>query len=329
MALYEPKDSSQSPRFTGPRTFMRLPYKEELDDNMDFVVTGIPFDTGASFRVGARFGPQAIRDFSILLRPFNVEQNTAIFDLVSGVDYGDLVVAPGYIKQSYERIVEQMLPIFNRGIIPIAMGGDHSITLAELRAAAQVYGPLALIQFDAHSDTWDSYFGEKYMHGTPFKRAVEEEIIDPSASIQIGIRGPLYDSTDLEVARELGFAVYSSEELFELGVGQMVDIIHERVKDRPVFVTFDIDFFDPVYAPGTGTPEVAGPSVRDGLHLIRGLKGLNIVGFDCVEVLPAFDPSQITAAAAANVMYEMITLVAINRRLKADTAVQKQKQKAI
>lgn len=311
---YQPKDSFESPRFCGPRTFARLPYVEHLDSGMDFVIIGIPFDSGASFRTGQRFGPAAIRDFSILLRPYNVEQRINVFDYVYGVDYGDVPVIPGYVQVTYERIVETLSPVLDRGIVPICLGGDHSITLGELRAVTKKYGPVALVHFDAHSDTWDSYFGQKYNHGTPFRRAVEEGLLDVSRSIQVGMRGPLYAPEDLEDARKLGFAVYSTNQFKRMGVGETLDLIHRRVGKGPAFLTFDIDFLDPAYAPGTGTPEVAGVSIDEALELVRGLTGINFVGFDLVEVLPSYDHGQITAAAAANVIYEFIALLALKKR---------------
>ncbi|MBO8162122.1 MAG: agmatinase [Brevibacillus sp.] len=314
MPKYQPKNSFESPRFSGPRTFMRLPYVEQLDEHMDFVITGIPFDSGQSFRTGARFGPGAIRDFSILLRPYNPEQDIHIFDYISGVDFGDIPIIPGYIAETYDKIVAGLTPILNRGIIPIILGGDHSITLGELRAVAKKYGPVALLQFDAHSDTWDSYFGQKYNHGTPFRRALEEGLIDVSRSIQIGMRGGLYGPEDLNDARKMGFEVWTTNQMKKAGVERMLEVIHHRVGSGPVFVTFDIDFLDPIYAPGTGTPEVAGASIDEALALVRGLHGLDFVGFDLVEVLPAFDHGQITSASAANIVYEFITLIALKKR---------------
>lgn len=314
---YQPKDSFQSPRFCGPRTFARLPHVEQLDDKMDFVITGIPFDSGASFRTGQRFGPEAIRDFSILLRPYNPEQDINVFDYVSGVDYGDVPVIPGYIQLTYDKIVETLTPVLERGIVPICLGGDHSVTLGELRAVAKQHGAVALVHFDAHSDTWDSYFGQKYNHGTPFRRAHEEGLVDVSRSIQVGMRGSLYAPEDLEDARDLGFAVYSTNQLKRMGVSEMLDIIRERVGDGPAFLSFDIDFLDPIYAPGTGTPEVSGVSIDDALALVRGLTGIRFVGFDLVEVLPSYDHGQITAAAAANIVYEFMTLLALNKRQAA------------
>ncbi|EST53345.1 guanidinobutyrase [Brevibacillus panacihumi W25] len=314
MGKYQPRDSFQSPRFCGPRTFMRLPFIETLDKDMDFVITGVPFDSGQSFRTGARFGPEAIRDFSILLRPYNPEQAINVFDYVSGVDYGDIQVVPGYIQDTYEKMEEGLTPVVQQGIIPIVLGGDHSITLAELRVIANRHGPVALLQFDAHSDTWDSYFGKKYNHGTVFRRAIEEGLLDVSRSIQIGMRGGLYGIEDLDDARNLGLDVYTTNQYKKAGVERMLEIIHERVGNGPVFLSFDIDFLDPVYAPGTGTPEVSGASMDDALAFVRGLTGINFVGFDLVEVLPAYDHGQITAAAAANIVYEFITLIALKKR---------------
>ncbi|MCM3675669.1 agmatinase [Peribacillus simplex] len=318
MMKYQPKDSFKSPRFCGVRTFMRLPFVEQIDEHMDFVITGIPFDSGQSFRTGARFGPEAIRDFSILLRPYNPEQDINIFDYISGIDYGDIPIIPGYISETYKKIEEELTPVIERGIIPISLGGDHSITLGELRAIVKKHGPVALLQFDAHSDTWDSYFDQKYNHGTVFRRAIEEGLIDVSRSLQIGMRGGLYGPEDLQDARDLGLGVYTTNDYKRIGVEKMLGVIHERVANGPVFLSFDIDFLDPVYAPGTGTPEVSGASIDDALALVRGLTNIDFVGFDLVEVLPSYDHGQITAAAAANIVYEFITLIALAKKGKRE-----------
>ncbi|MGG0409324.1 agmatinase [Peribacillus simplex] len=318
MMKYQPKDSFKSPRFCGVRTFMRLPFVERVDEHMDFVITGIPFDSGQSFRTGARFGPEAIRDFSILLRPYNPEQDINIFDYVSGIDYGDIPIIPGYISETYKKIEEELTPVIEKGIIPISLGGDHSITLGELRAIVKKHGPVALLQFDAHSDTWDSYFDQKYNHGTVFRRAIEEGLIDVSRSLQIGMRGGLYGPEDLQDARDLGLGVYTTNDYKRIGVEKMLGVIHERVANGPVFLSFDIDFLDPVYAPGTGTPEVSGASIDDALALVRGLTNIDFVGFDLVEVLPSYDHGQITAAAAANIVYEFITLIALAKKGKLE-----------
>ncbi|MGM0888239.1 MAG: agmatinase [Bacillota bacterium] len=318
MMKYQPKDSFKSPRFCGVRTFMRLPFIERVDEHMDFVITGIPFDSGQSFRTGARFGPEAIRDFSILLRPYNPEQDINIFDYISGIDYGDIPIIPGYISETYKKIEEELTPVIEKGIIPISLGGDHSITLGELRAIVKKHGPVALLQFDAHSDTWDSYFDQKYNHGTVFRRAIEEGLIDVSRSLQIGMRGGLYGPEDLQDARDLGLGVYTTNDYKRIGVEKMLGVIHERVANGPVFLSFDIDFLDPVYAPGTGTPEVSGASIDDALALVRGLTNIDFVGFDLVEVLPSYDHGQITAAAAANIVYEFITLIALAKKGKME-----------
>ncbi|MGM8365298.1 agmatinase [Virgibacillus sp. W0181] len=311
--MYQPKDSSKSPRFTGPRTFMRLEHVRTTED-VDFVVLGVPFDTAASNRTGQRYGPQHVRDFSVLLRPYNPDQDINIFEYCSGVDYGDIDVIPGNIHQTYANMEAGLQPILEKEITPILIGGDHSITLGSLRAFAKQYGPISLVHFDSHGDTWDNYFGEKYMHGTPFRRAVEEGLIDTEHSIQVGMRGPLYGPEDIEDARDLGYEVIPMKEVREIGYDKVMERIHARAKDRPVFVTYDIDFLDPAYAPGTGTPEVGGPTSHEALEFVRGLDGLNIKGFDLVEVLPTYDNGEITAVAASAVIFEMISLVALKKR---------------
>ncbi|WP_269409903.1 agmatinase [Lentibacillus daqui] len=318
--MYQPKDSSKSPRYTGPRTFMRLEYLPTTED-VDFAVIGVPFDTAASNRTGQRYGPQHIRNFSVLLRPYNPDQDINIFDYCSGVDYGDIDIIPGNIHRTYDNIVQALEPILDKEIIPVMMGGDHSITLGHLRAFAKKYGPIALVHFDSHSDTWDNYFGEKYVHGTPFRRAVEEGLIDVEHSIQVGMRGPLYGPEDIEDARDLGYEVIPMKEVREIGYDKVMERIHARAGDRPVFVTYDIDFLDPAYAPGTGTPEVGGPTSYEALEYVRGLNGLDIKGFDLVEVLPSYDSGEITAVAASSVIFEMITLIAMKKRAEQDVKV--------
>ncbi|WHY81872.1 agmatinase [Siminovitchia fortis] len=311
--MYKPKDSSQSPRFVGNRTFMRLEQVRTTDD-IDFAVLGVPFDTAASNRTGQRFGPQHIRDFSVLLRPYNPDMDIDIFEYCSGVDYGDINVIPGNALRTYESMVEGLTPLLEKNVIPVIMGGDHSITLGNLRAFHKRYGKIALVHFDSHGDTWEHYYGEKYMHGTPFRRAAEEGLLDMEHSIQVGMRGPLYGPGDIEDARDLGFEVIPMKEVRQIGFENVMKRIHERVKDRPVFVTYDIDFVDPAFAPGTGTPEVGGPTSYEALEYVRGLDGLDVVGFDLVEVLPAYDANEITAVLASAVIYEMITLIALKKR---------------
>jgi len=293
---------------------MRLPHVKTTE-GIDFAIVGVPFDTGASYRVGARFGPEAIRSASVLLRHHNQVLDVSIFEHCSGVDYGDLPVIPGYIEDSYKKIEETLFPIVDKGVIPILLGGDHSVTLAELRAVAKKHGAVALIQFDSHTDTGKKRFGRKYGHGTPFRRAVEEKLLLVDHSIQVGMRGSVYSKDSINEAKSLGFEVITSTEAYEIGIDNLTQRIRKRVGDAKVFVTFDIDFVDPAYAPGTGTPEVGGFTSREALQLIRGLKGLNFVGFDVVEVLPQYDPAGITAILAANIVYEFMSLIAFNKKL--------------
>jgi agmatinase len=271
---------------------------------------GAPFDTGATFRAGARFGPEGIRSASHLLRRYNPSLDVAIFDHLSVIDYGDVPVVPGYIEASYERIAEGLEPIHRAGLIPIVLGGDHSIALPELRAAASVHGPLALVQFDSHPDTWDAYFGEKHTHGTPFRRAVEEGLLDTSRSIQVGMRGSIYDEGDWNDAKEMGFDLVPTDEVRKLGLQAIIERIRERVGNAKTYVSFDVDFVDPAFAPGTGTPEIGGFTSREAQEFVRGLTGLEIVGCDVVEVYPAYDHAQITALLAANVAHEFLSLLA-------------------
>ena len=314
MTRYEPANSFETPRFSGVRTFMRLPNVRDLA-NSDAAIVGAPFDTGASFRAGARFGPEGIRSVSHLLRPYNPWQGIQIFEHLSAIDYGDVAVVPGFIEESYESIASGLAPIHEAGAVPIVLAGDHSIALPELRAAARVHGPLALVQFDSHADTWDAYFGKKYNHGTVFRRAIEEGLLDPARSIQVGMRGSLYEPGDLDASRDLGFELVTTDGVRELGIPETISRIRERVGDRKVYVSFDVDFVDPAYAPGTGTPEVGGFTSREAQEFVRGLRGVSIVGCDVVEVYPQYDgPGQVTSLLAANVAYEMLSLVAGRKR---------------
>jgi agmatinase len=313
LTRYEPADSFETPRFSDVRTFMRLPNTRDLE-NADAAIVGAPFDTGATFRAGARFGPEGIRSASHLLRRYNPSLDVAIFDLLSVIDYGDVPVVPGYIEESYRRIEQGLDPIHGAGVVPIVLGGDHSIALPELRAAAAVHGPLALVQFDSHPDTWDAYFGEKHTHGTPFRRAVEEGLLDTSCSIQVGMRGSIYDRGDWDEAREMGFDLVPTDEVRKLGIPSVIDRIRGRTGDAKVYVSFDVDFVDPAYAPGTGTPEIGGFTSREAQEFVRGLTGLEIVGCDVVEVYPAYDHAQITALLAANVAHEFLSLLAFSKK---------------
>lgn len=310
---HQPLDAMSYPRFSGIRTFMRLPHVTDLS-GVDFAIVGVPFDTGGTYRVGARFGPAGIRQESMLLRPYNPAMEVAIFEVCSGVDYGDLAVTPGYLPESHQQIQAGAAPLFDSNAIPIFLGGDHSISLPLLRAAAAHFGPVALIHFDAHNDLWHSYFGGKDTHGTPFRRALEEGLIDPHRSSQVGLRGSLYDADDLKISYEAGFNVVTGPELHHQGIPLTLEQIKVRAGVGPAYLSFDIDFVDPAYAPGTGTPEVGGFTGAQCQQLIRGLAGLNFVGFDLVEVMPPYDPAGITSLLAANLVYEFISLIAIQRR---------------
>jgi agmatinase len=311
---HKPLDARVIPRFAGIRTFMREPHTTDLA-GVDAAVYGIPFDTATTYRTGTRFGPEAIRSASALLRPYNPALDVNVVETLSIVDYGDLPVSPGDTERTYGQIEEGLAPLVEAGVFPLALGGDHSITLAELRVVAGKHGPLSLVQLDAHGDTWDEYFGQRYFHGTTFKRAVEEKLIDPAASVQAGLRGSLFADGDLEEAREMGFAVIPCDQLRTLGPGGYASTVATRAGKRPVFVSFDVDVLDPAFAPGTGTPEVGGLSTAEALAFLRTLRGIDLVGADVVEVSPPYDgPGQQTALAAANVAYELLSLRALNQR---------------
>lgn len=313
MPRYGPEDSLKSPRFTGPETFARLPLVRTLEE-VDVAVVGVPFDTGVTYRVGGRFGPNAVRAASVMLRPYNPNLDVKPFDHLSAVDYGDVAIVPGYIERSYAAIEETVGPIVEAGVVPLLIGGDHACTLPHLRATRS-RGPVAVIDFDSHTDAWDSYFGEKYNHGTWMRRAIEEGLVDVGHSIEVGLRGGLYDSEDWTVLRsELGLDYLTTEDVLRIGADETARRIRERVGDRPAFISFDIDVVDPAFAPGTGTPETGGPSSRDALAIVRGLTGIDFVGFDVVEVIPAYDPAGQTAFLAANLAYEMLSLLAVRRR---------------
>jgi agmatinase len=290
---------------------MRAPHVTDLE-GVDAAVYGIPFDTATSYRTGPRFGPEAIRSASALIRPYHPVLEVNVVDALSIVDYGDLPVSPGDTERTYGQVEEALGPVVEAGVFPAAMGGDHSITLPELRVLARKHGPLALVQLDAHADTWDEYFGQRYFHGTTFKRAAEEGLLEPSASVQAGMRGSVYAAGDLEGARELGFTVLPSEELRGLGPERYGELVRERAGERPAFVSFDVDFLDPAFAPGTGTPEIAGFSTAEAVAFLRALRGIRLVGCDVVEVSPSYDgPGQQTALAAANVLWELLALRAL------------------
>jgi agmatinase len=308
---YGPPDASAAPRYTGIRTFARAPHTTDWA-NADVAVIGVPFDTATSYRTGARFGPAAIRDQSQLQRPWHAIHAVDVFAALSIVDGGDLAVTPGNAERTAEQIAAGLQPVIAAGAVPLVLGGDHSIVLGELRAHARVHGPVGVVLLDAHADTWDQYYGERYFHGTPFRRALEEGLIDPSRSLLAGMRGPLYAASDLGEPREWGFEIVPCEELRTWSAEQYGARVRERVGEGPTYLSFDIDVLDPAFAPGTGTPEVAGLFPHEALAFLRALAGVPFVGYDVVEVSPQFDgPGQVTALNAASVAYELLALTAL------------------
>ncbi len=312
---YQPADSLASPRFSGVKTFMRLPHGDPLE-YADVAIFGVPFDSGVSFRPGTRFGPAAIREASSILKPYCPLSGVDIFEYLSVLDIGDIDTVPGYIEESFARIEQRMEEICAQDVIPVGMGGDHSISLPLLRGLVKTLGrPVSLLHFDAHSDTLPEYFGQKYNHGTPFYWALEEGLIDPHHSIQIGIRGPLYSEHALDYPKRKGMEVISGPELHELGVKRVAEIARKRLQGQPVYLTFDIDFLDAAYAPGTGTPEIGGVTTHEALQLmLRCASGMDLQGMDLVEVMPTHDPAGITALAGASFIHLFLALLAQNRQ---------------
>jgi agmatinase len=309
---YGPADASRAPRYTGVRTFARCPYVES-PAGVDVGFVGVPFDTATSYRPGARFGPEGIRAGSMLLRPYHPPLDVDVFEGRSIADLGDLGVTPGNAERTAGQIAAGLAPVLAAGAVPIVLGGDHSIVLGELRAHAAAAGePLALVLLDAHADTWDQYYGERYFHGTPFRRALEEGLLAPERSIMAGMRGSLYAASDLGDAREMGFEVVPDEQLRDMSFEDFGARVRSRVGDAPAYFSFDIDVLDPAFAPGTGTPEAAGLTPREALGYVRALAGMTFRGFDVVEVAPPYDNAgQTTALAAANVAYEFLALTAV------------------
>lgn len=307
-----PLDSSRVPRFAGFATFARLPRIDQVE-RADVAVVGVPFDSGVSYRPGARFGPAAVREASRLLRPYHPELDVSPFAEKQVVDAGDIAVNPFNIGEAIETLQQEAEALQANGTRLVTVGGDHTIALPLLRAAAKKHGPVALLHFDAHLDTWDTYFGEPYTHGTPFRRASEEGILDTSALSHVGTRGPLYGKRDLEEDRRLGFGIVTSGDVLRRGVAETVDALRQRIGDRPLYVSVDIDVLDPAHAPGTGTPEAGGMTSRELLEILRGLRDLNLVGADVVELAPAYDHAEITAIAASHVAYDLVSLLSLGK----------------
>jgi agmatinase len=312
MPRYGPPDAFETPRFSGPRTFMRLPHVRDLA-GVDVAIVGIPTDGAVVYRTGARFGPEGIRSASVMLRNYNPLLGVDVVEKLSLVDYGDVPTVPGSTVDSLARSAAAVEEVARAGVTTLCLGGDHTVLLAELRALAAVHGPLALVQLDSHHDLWDEYFGQKLFHGSVVRRAVEEGLIDPERSIQAGLRGSLAAADDVRLPAQFGIDALSYEELAALGPAGFSNRVRDRVGGAPCFLSFDVDFVDPAFAPGTGTPEVGGPSSREALTYVRSLAGLDFRGFDCVEVAPPYDPAGVTAFVAANACFEMLSLLALRR----------------
>jgi agmatinase len=304
-----PVDGTVVPRFAGPATFARLPRIDEVSD-VDVAVVGVPFDAGVSYRPGARFGPSHVRESSRLLRPYNPAVDVEPFARQQVVDAGDMVANPFDIEAAIGQVEAGARDLLERSRRLVTIGGDHTIALPLLRAMAAQHGPVAVVHFDAHLDTWDTYFGAPYTHGTPFRRASEEGLLDRSGCVHVGTRGPLYSTQDLVDDRDLGFSVVGSVEMDDLGAGGVLERIRARVGERPVYLSVDIDVLDPAFAPGTGTPEAGGLSSRELLAILRGFADLDLVGADVVEVAPAYDHAEVTGIAASHVVYEILSALA-------------------
>jgi agmatinase len=304
-------DATVVPRFAGFATFARLPTAEQVPD-WDIAIVGIPFDGGTTYRPGARFGPSAVRQGSRLLRPYHPELDTLPFERGQVVDAGDITCSPFDIEAAVAQIETAADALLQGGGRMVAVGGDHTVALPLLRATAKRHGPLALVHFDAHLDTWDTYFGQRFTHGTPFRRAWEEGLLLRDRSAHVGLRGPLYGSGDLVDDAAMGFLQVSTDDVARRGTDDVISRLVERVGDAPLYVSVDIDVLDPAHAPGTGTPEAGGLTSRELLALLRGLDPLFIVGGDVVEVSPAYDHAEITAIAAAHVLYDLVTLMSRN-----------------
>lgn len=304
-----PIDASANPRYSGIATFARLPRIEDVP-RADIAVVGIPFDSGVSYRPGTRFGPSHVRESSRLLRPYNPAQDVSPFELAQVVDAGDIPVNPFDLTAAVDEVERAALALGEQVSRIVTIGGDHTVALPLLRAVAAKHGPVAVLHFDAHLDTWDTYFGAPITHGTPFRRASEEGLIDLTASCHVGTRGPLYSKQDLEDDERLGFSIVSSEYIEEHGVEAAIARILQRIGDKPLYVSIDIDVLDPAHAPGTGTPEAGGLTSRELLRILRALRTQRIVGADVVEVSPAYDHAQMTGIAASHVVYELVCLLA-------------------
>ena len=307
----QPVSGKLVPRYAGPSTFARIPELRDVD-SCDVAIIGVPFDAGTSYRPGARFGPQAVRQASRQLRTnYHPSYDVEPFKVQQVADAGDITCNPFNIDEAIKQIEDGATDLLNKVGSIITIGGDHTIALPLLRAVNKKCGqPVALVHFDAHLDTWDTYFGAPYTHGTPFRRAREEGLFLDDASMHVGIRGPLYSRDDLKEDADLGFKIIHCDDFQTQSIDQIVKRIRDRVGDNPLYLSIDIDVLDPAHAPGTGTPEIAGMTSREMLNVLRGLSGMNLVSADVVEVAPAYDHAELTSTAAATIVYELINILA-------------------
>jgi agmatinase len=303
----EPTDALTYARFTGVPTFLRLPHITDPEE-LEVALVGVPFDGGTTYRPGPRFGPRHIREQSAIIRPWNPVLKVNPFAKHRTADYGDLSINPLSIEDTFRRIETGIAPLLAAGVRCVCVGGDHSISLPLLRAVAKKHGAVSLIQFDAHNDLWDEYFGSKYSHGTPFRRAFEEGLLKDGEVLQVGLRGQVYGEEDFDFARKHKVKMVTAEEFHSQGVAPVEKLLH-TFRRKPVYVTLDIDVVDPAYAPGTGTPQVGGLTSVQILELVRGLRGLQIVGCDLVEVSPPYDTGEITSLLAANLLFELLCVL--------------------
>ena len=323
MSDFQPADSFRSPRFAQPATFMRLPQTRDYAQ-LDVALLGIPFDGGTSYRPGPGFGPRDIRQHSSLIRPYNPLLKVSPFEVVRVADVGDVDVNPVNIEDTYGRVERAVGDILAANVIPVCVGGDHSLSLPILRAVAAQHGPVGMVHIDSHQDMWEEYFGNKYFHGTPFRRAIEEKLLDTRRVVQIGIRGPVYAETDFDFGRKHGVRTITAEQVAHEGLAWVKEQIL-TLRRGPVYVSFDIDGVDPAFAPGTGTPEVGGLTSREALELVRALVGVQLVGADVVEVSPPYDHAGITSMLAANILFEMLSVIAATRLQTQETKPHKGK----
>ena len=308
MTKNQPIGGNELARFSGPNTFMRLPTASDLK-GLDVAFLGIPMDIGTSWRSGTRFGPKQVRSESAMIRPYNVQTGAAPFDSLQCADIGDLAINTFSLSDSLRIIQNSYDAILNYDVMPMAIGGDHSITLPILRSIAKRHGPVALIHIDAHADVNDEMFGERETHGTVFRRAYEEDLLRPEKVYQIGLRGTGYTADDFKVAANWGFQQWPAPEIWHRPLDGLGAEIRRDIGEVPTYITFDIDSLDPSFAPGTGTPEIGGLTTPQAMQLVRALRGLNIVGGDLVEVSPPYDTSGNTALTAANILYEMLCVL--------------------